>query len=471
MHYGNLSRRGFLARSMAGLTLAGLPAWFAREVIADDEAERARKSRPVAANDRILMGAIGTGTNYHRRARSSDTVKGERGIQIMRDAMRQSGVQYIAICDVDRHAREYARGIARGSSNREIRMYEDYRELLANPDIQAVTIATPDHWHAIIAIAALRAGKDVYCEKPLTLYIDEGKAILNAVRQTNRKFQTGSQQRSDARFRLACELIRNGRIGHVQRIETRIGDNPRGGPFAVRPVPDGLNWDFWLGQTPRVDYIPQRCHYDFRWWYEYSGGKMTDWGAHHNDIAQWGLGMDHSGPVAIEKVRADAPSTDRRSYNCPPHFVVRYTYANGSNGSPGTVLDCMSDGENGIQFYGEGGKWIFVSRGTIRASDPALLDERPKRAVRLERSTDHMGNFIHAVRDRSLTPICNVEVGHRSVSVCHLGNVAIRTGLRLQWNPQEQVFTGAHADEANRWLRREMRDPWAAEWRRLTANA
>jgi predicted dehydrogenase len=473
MHYGNVSRRGFLARSMTGLTLgAGLPAWFASEVIAEDEADRARKSRPVAANDRIHMGAIGVGTNYHRRARSGDAVHGERGIQIMRDAMRQSGVQYVAVCDVDRHAREYARNVARGNSNREIRMYEDYRELLANPDIQAVTIATPDHWHAIIAIAALRAGKDVYCEKPLTLYIGEGKAILNAVRQTNRKFQTGSQQRSDARFRLACELVRNGRIGKVERIETRIGDNPRGGPFSVRAVPEGLNWDFWLGQTPHVDYIPQRCHYDFRWWYEYSGGKMTDWGAHHNDIAQWGLGMDDSGPVAIEKVRADAPSTDRHSFNCHPHFVVRYTYGNGSNGNHGTVLDCMSDGENGIQFYGEGGKWIFVSRGTIRASNQRLLDEAlPQSAVRLEVSNDHMGNFMRAVRDRSRTPICNEKVGHRSVSVCHLGNVAIRTGLHLHWNPQEQVFTGQHADEANRWLRREMRDPWAAEWRRLTANA
>jgi len=457
---------------MAGLTLgAGLPAWFARELIAEEQQERSRKARPVAANDRIAMGAIGTGTNYRRRARASDTVHGERGIQIMRDAMRQPSVEYVAVCDVDQHAREYARGVARGNSNREVRMYEDFRELLANPNIQAVTIATPEHWHAMIAIAAMRAGKDVYCEKPLTLWIDEGKAIVNAARQTNKKFQTGSQQRSEARFRLACELVRNGRIGRVERIETRIGDNPRGGPFETRPVPEGLNWDFWLGQTPRVDYIPERCHYEFRWWYEYSGGKMTDWGAHHNDIAQWGLGMDHSGPTAVEVERADAPATGTRSYNCHPHFVVKYTYANGPNGGNGTVLRCMSDGENGIQFYGEDGKWIFVSRGRIGASDERLIDEPlPQSAVRLEASNNHMANFFHAVRDRSRQPICNAEVGHRSVTVCHLGTIALRSGLRLHWNPQEQVFVGEHADEGNRMLRREIRDPWVAEWRRLTTN-
>jgi predicted dehydrogenase len=472
MNRGNLSRRGFLARSLAGLTVgAGLPAWFANEVLAQAQ-QQPNRTRPVGANDRILMGAIGVGTNYHRRRRNSDAVHGERGIQIMRDALGQPGVQYVAVCDVDQHAREYARNVARGRGTHEVRMYGDYRELLANPDIQAVTIATPDHWHAIIAIAALRAGKDVYCEKPLTLWLDEGKAIVNAVHQTNKKFQTGSQQRSDNRFRLACELVRNGRIGRVQRIETRIGDNPRGGPFQVRQVPEGLNWDFWLGQTPRVDYIPERCHYDFRWWYEYSGGKMTDWGAHHNDIAQWALGMDNSGPVQIETVRADQPANDPHSYNTHPHFVVQYTYANGPNGSNGTVLQCMSDGENGIQFYGEDGKWIFVSRGTIRASDRRLLDEAlPSNAVRLENSPNHMGNFMHAVRDRSRQPICHAEVGHRSVSVCHLGNIANRTVLRLHWNPQEQVFVGENAAEANRWLRREIRDPWAAEWRRLTSQA
>jgi predicted dehydrogenase len=472
MDKGNLSRRGFMARSMAGLTLgAGLPVWFARELVAEEEAEKSKANRPVAANERIVMAAIGTGTNFHNRG--NGPLRGERGIAIMGDAMNQPGVEIVAVCDVDRHAREFARDQVRNHRNNNNRpaprMYEDFREVLANRDIQAVLIATPDHWHALIAIAAMRAGKDVYCEKPLTLWVDEGKAIVDVARQTNRKFQTGSQQRSDARFRLACELVRNGRIGRVERVETRIGDNPVGGPFAVAPVPEGLNWDFWQGQTPRVDYIPKRCHYDFRWWYEYSGGKMTDWGAHHNDIAQWGLGMDNSGPVAVEVERADAPSRNPNSFNCHPHFVVRYTYANGPNGANGTVLSCMSDGENGIQFYGEDGKWIFVSRGAIRASDERLLREPlPASAVRLEVSTNHMGNFLQAVRDRSRQPICNANVGHRSVSVCHLGTIALRSGLRLQWNPEQQTFVGENAEAGNRMLRREIREPWGTEWRRLT---
>jgi predicted dehydrogenase len=463
---------------MAGLTLgAGLPAWFARELLAEEEQAQAARGRPVAANGRIVMGVVGTGTNYHRR-RGNEGVHGERGIQIMREAMRQPGVEIVAVCDVDRHAREFARDQVQsarypGSQNNRPapRMYEDYRELLANRDIQAVLIGTPDHWHALVAIAALRAGKDVYCEKPLTLWLDEGKAIINAVRQTGRKFQTGSQQRTEfnGRFRLACELVRNGRIGRVRRIETRIGSNPTGGPFEVRPVPEGLNWDFWLGQTARVDYIPQRCHYDFRWWYEYSGGKMTDWGAHHNDVAQWALGMDNSGPVAIEVVRAEPPSGDPHSYNCHPNFEVQYTYANGSNGANGTILLCQSRGENGVRFEGEDGKWIFVSRGTIRASDPALLNQGlPEGAVRLGTSNNHMANFLEAVRDRSREPVCNAQVGHRSASVCHLGNIAIRSGLRLRWNPEQEQFVGENAAEANRWLRRDIREPWAAEWRRLT---
>jgi predicted dehydrogenase len=240
-------------------------------------------------------------------------------------------------------------------------------------------------------------------------------------------------------------------------------------------VPEGLNWDFWQGQTPRVDYIPQRCHYEFRWWYEYSGGKMTDWGAHHNDIAQWGLGMDDSGPVAVETVTADQPSRDRHSYNCHPNFRVQYTYANGPNGGNGTVLTCMSQGENGVQFYGEDGRWIFVSRGRIAAGrgnqpEQRLLQEPlPANAVRLMAVTNHMGNFLEAIRDRSRQTICPAQVGHRSVSVCHLGNIAIRSGWRLRWDPQQEQFVGERAEEANRWLRRDMREPWAAEWRRMTS--
>jgi predicted dehydrogenase len=479
MNKGNMSRRGFLARSLAGLTLgAGLPMWYAREVLAE---QQEAQGRPAAGGrEPIVMGAIGVGTNYTRR-RGGGAVHGERGIQIMRDAMGR-GARFIAVCDVDRHNRDFAARIA----GRGCQAVEDFRELLRNRDIRAVTIGTPDHWHALIAVAAMRAGKDVYCEKPLTLTIDEGKGIVRVAAATNRVFQTGSQQRTEFRgmFRLAAELVRNNRIGQVRRITTLIGGNPTTrDPFRVAAPPDGLNWDFWQGQTPRVDYVPERCHYEFRWWYEYSGGKMTDWGAHHNDTAQWALNMDSSGPVAVEGT-GTRPDMRANCYNCHPTFEARYTYANGPGGREGTVLSCRSGPpadfparrangspeDNGVLFEGEDNKWIFVSRGRIIANDGdnrtsrILTEALPAGATRLPRADSQMGNFLDCVRSRQ-QPICNPTVGHRSATVCHLGNIAIRTGRRLRWDPAMERFTGEHAEEANRMLSREMRGDWAQFWR------
>src|SRR5581483_6195367 len=274
----------------------------------------------------------------------------------------------------------------------------------------------------------------------------------------------------------------------VQRITTLIGDNPTGGPFPVEPVPEGLNWDFWLGRTAQAPYTTNRCHYNFRWWYDYSGGKMTDWGAHHNDIAQWGLGMDDSGPVTVNG-RGTPPPNDPMSYNCHKDFEIQYTYANGSNGSDGTRLICRSGPpadfvarddnnrpiNNGILFEGEGGKWIFVSRSLIKANDgnhmtsKLITEPLPEGAVRLPRPPQvqgarHMANFLECVRTRQ-QPICNVNVGHRSVSVCHLGTIAMRffPGQTLRWNPQEQQFVGENAEQANSHLDRPYRAPWRLE--------
>ena len=473
MNHGNLSRRGFLTRSVGALTAAGLPLWYAQQIVV--EAQEATPARRVGANDRLTMAAIGTGTNRLRRG--TGPIRGERGYGIMREAMNQTGVQMIAVCDVDRPNAEFAQNSVRTAErggSRECTVSGDYRELLQNRSIDAVTIGTPDHWHAAIAIAAMRAGKDVYCEKPLTLTIDEAKTLVRVSRETNKILQTGSQQRSDGRFRLACELVRNGRIGHVRKITTLIGSNPVGGPFAEQPVPEGLNYDFWLGPTPREPYTNNRCHYEFRWWYQYSGGKMTDWGAHHNDIAQWALGMDESGPIAIQG-HGTAPSADRMSYNCHPRFEVTYTYGNGTNGGPGTQLVCR-DGppegfparngnrphDNGVLFEGQDNKWIFVNRGTIIASDRALIDDPlPQSATRLPVSSHHMTNFVESVRARR-QPICHVGVGARSVIVCHLGTIAMRffDNQRLTWDPAEQRFTGERAEEANRHLSRPYRDPY-----------
>ncbi len=440
MNRGNLSRRGFLQRSLAALAATGMPAWYAREVLAADEASAAAK-KP-AANDRIVMGAIGIGSPQ------------SRGLAIYGDAKRHKGVEYAAACDVDGRHLKRALGIMK-KDGFAATGYKDFRELLDRKDINAVTIATPDHWHALIAIEAMRKGKDVYCEKPLALTVEEGKALVKVARETNRVFQVGSQQRSDGRFRMACELVRNGRIGKVVRVETRIGENPRGGPFPVVQPPKELDWDFWLGPTPNVAYVERRCHYEFRWWYEYSGGKMTDWGAHHNDIAQWGLGMDGSGPNAVEAQGVVSPDPPPNSYNCHPHFMVVYAYPDN------THLVCTSGGQNGIKFIGEEGHWIFVSRGKIDASDRKLLEEPlPSNAKRLQVSNDHMGNFLDCLKTRQ-KPICDVEIGHRSVTVCHIGVIALRSGKKLRWDPAKEAFLD-DAD-ANKWLHRDMRAPWKLE--------
>jgi predicted dehydrogenase len=481
MSFGNLSRRGFLARSAAGLAAVGLPVWYAQEMIAFAQ-ENANQPAP-AANDRIVMGAIGTGTNRTRRAANA-RLQGERGFGIMNNAMNNNAVRMIAVADVDRPNAEFAaQAVNTKYQSMDCQIFEDYRRLLENREIEAVTIGVPDHWHAIIAISAMRAGKHVYCEKPLTLTLEEGKAVVRVARETGKTLQTGSQQRSEMNgvFRLAADLVRNNRIGFVHKVTTLVGDNPEGGPFQTAAVPAGLNWDFWQGPTPRVDYVPQRCHYDFRWWYEYSGGKMTDWGAHHNDSAQWALNMDNSGPIAVRATATHAPPRMPNSYNCHRDFEIIYTYGNGRNGGEGTRLYCRANPpqgwnirspkstgrggnqpqNNGVLFEGENNQWIFVHRGGIFASNPKLISEPlPQNAPRLQVLNNHMNNFLDCVRSRQ-TPIAHVGAGHRSCSVCHLGNIALKVGQPLQWNPQDERFTGAHAEEANRHLSRPYREGYA----------
>lgn len=435
---GSLSRRGFLDRSLAALTLSGLPLWYAHEVLAEEQQQdaQAEKAKTAGPNDQIVMGAIGVGG---------------QGTEIMKWAKRKPGVKFVAVCDVDSsHAAKAAKEVGK-----DCKEYHDFRELLSRHDLNAVTIGTVDHWHALTSIAAMKAGCDVYCEKPLSLTIAEGKAMVQAARKYHRVFQTGSMRRSDDRYRLACELVRNGRIGKVHTVEARIGDNPIGGPFNTSPVPKELDWDFWKGPTADVPYVKERCHYEFRWWYEYSGGKLTDWGAHHNDIAQWGLGKDSTGPVHVT-ASGLSPSDKPNSYNCHPHFAVTYVYADG------THLITSSDGENGNRFIGDDG-WIFVNRERIEASNPKLIEEPlPKDATRLYVSNDHMGNFLDGVRTRK-PPICDVEIGYRSVTVCHLGAISLRLGIPLDWDPVAEKFVGPRTEKGNAMISREMRSPWRLE--------
>ncbi|MBM4001059.1 MAG: Gfo/Idh/MocA family oxidoreductase [Planctomycetes bacterium] len=373
---------------------------------------------------------------------------------VIADKARAHG-DIVAIADVDRHVREQARA-AFGSTPR---IFEDYRDLLARPDVDLVTIGTPDHWHVKMAIDACRAGKDVYVEKPLSLTVDEGKKLGDVVRETGRVVQVGSWQRSDARFRLAAELVRQGRIGPLRRVDVVLGKNPTGGPFEHRPPPKHLNWNLWQGQTPDVAYVEERCHYTFRWWLEYSGGQLTDWGAHHIDIAQWAIGEP---PVRVEGT-ASFPSV-ASGYNVPTDFEVTYAYPRG------IVMTVSDHGRNGILFTGEEGR-IFVNRETI-AGKPIdeLADHpfpresfslypndnraRPERMGKLDAIVNHMGNFLDCVASRA-APISDVESQHRAAATCHIGNIALRLGRPLAWDPVAEQFE--NDAEANGMLARETR--------------
>jgi predicted dehydrogenase len=371
----------------------------------------------------------------------------------------------VAICDVDRTHLDKAQATYRKAT-----AYSDYRKLCDRTDIDVVINATPDHWHTLINLRALRSGKDVYSEKPLTLTIDEGKRVVATVRETGRILQTGSQQRSDKTFRLACELVRNGRIGKVRRVRVWLPTGLREGPFSAKPVPKELDWDFWQGQTPSVAYVAEKCHRMFRYWWEYSAGTMTDWGAHHNDIALWGLGKDRSGPVSVEGKALVQPIPG--GYTAASQYQLKFVYEDGiehlctttsANGWAGAVLGQPRPGEkyHGVQFEGEEG-WIYVSRGgTIEASAPELLSvPLPAGAKRLYASDDHMGNFFDCVKSRK-APICEAEIGHRSASVCHLGAIALRLGRRLSWDPHTEAFKDDI--EATKLLAREMRKPYTYE--------
>jgi predicted dehydrogenase len=435
-----ISRRSFIKRCSLAGAAAGLPAWFVERDLA--EAAPIRKLGP---NDRPAIALVGCGGMGRGDASN---------------AKRFGDI--VAVCDVDAgHASAAADQFASGGKKPAI--FDDLRKVMKRDDIDVILNATPDHWHTLVNMAAAKAGKDVYGEKPLTLTIDEGHHVIGAVRKGNIVLQTGTQQRSSSRFRLACELVRNQRIGQLKQITVWLPAGLREGPFTSTPPPSELNWDFWQGQTPSVDYVKQRCHLTFRFWYDYAGGTMTDWGAHHNDIARWAVGL--AGPVSIE----GAPSTQPipGGYTAFSDYEVTFTYANGVRHTVKTTHDDSIYGgvvnekgqRNGLKFEGTNG-WIWVNREEIEASDDALLHTPlPGGAERLYVSNDHMGNFFDCVHSRKL-PIADVETGHRSASVCHLGVLALRLGRKLEWNPAREKFTGEGSHEANKMLAREMRKPF-----------
>ena len=431
------SRRHFLKTSAAVAAATTLPQWFLEESVQ-------AATKPLGPNDKPGVALIGCGG---------------RGRGVAREAAALG--QMIAVCDVDDTNLAQAQ-----TAWPEAKLYKDFRKLLERDDVHIIVNGTPDHWHTLVNLAALKAGKDIYSEKPLTLTIDEGKRLVKAVRDSQRILQTGSQQRSDKHFRLACELVRSGRIGKLKHVNVWLPHGRREGPFEKTPVPAGLDWDMWQGQVAKTDFVKEKCHQTFRYFWEYSGGTTTDWGAHHNDIALWGAGFERSGPVRIEG-RSLVPMIPG-GFTAASEYAVAYTYANGvtqltrsthGNDWKGSVLDPAVQ-QHGVRFEGTGG-WIFVTRGKIEASHGDLLTTPlPSSAKRLYASDNHMKNFFDCVRSRQ-QPICDVEIGHRSVTVCHLGVIAMRLGRALKWNPATEQFVGDA--EANKWLAREQRKPWSYE--------
>lgn len=425
----SISRRCFLTASAAAGLFAGMPTIVPSRVLGKD-----------APSNRIVVACIGLGG---------------QGTQNLRAFMNATGVQVAAVCDCDRRHLEAGLSIA-GLKAADGTM--DFRTLIARDDIDVIVNSTPDHWHVPISLAAVNAGKDVFCEKPLTLTIAEGRRLADAADRYGRILQTGTQQRSDRYFRQAVECVWNQRLGRLKRIEIEIPANGVPNPidWKPQPVPEGFDYAMWLGSAPWAPYTKQRCHWYFRFISDYSGGQMTNWGSHHLDIAQWALQTDHSGPVHIEG-RGEIPADGL--FDTPDHMEVVYTYADGvqvicRTGEP------SRRGYSGLMTFTGTDGWLEVTRGMIEASNPQILYEplgaNEKRAVR---SDDHTRDFLDAVKTRR-KPMCDAHVGHRSSTICHLGVMAIQLARPLRWDPAAECFVEDAA--ANRLLDRPARS-WQSD--------
>ena len=403
-------------------------------------------------SERIAIGVIGLGG---------------RSIQLINDLLRQPDAQIVMLCDVDKvhyRDREWGKGMMYGRDgvrqylekkspgNKGIVVTDDFREVCGSDKVDAVVIATPDHWHALCTLEATRNGKDVYCEKPVTHTFAEGKAVYRDVAKRKTVFQTGSQQRSTSGFRKAVELIRNGHIGALKRIE--VGLNPGYerpmSDITTGKIPKGLDYEMWCGPAPRLPYMRARHH---RWWRghrAFGGGVLMDWIGHHNDIAHWAMDLDHSGPVEVKAVNWKFPESS--VYDSPYRYEVQCRYANG------VLTSIDSHRRNGILFHGENGR-IFVNRGGVEASDKRLLaknfDPGPETVYR---SDDHMRNFLDCIKSRK-SCIAPAETAHRSITPGHLAYVSHALGRTLKWDPISEAIPGD--DEANKLLNvNEYRHPW-----------
>ncbi|MEM9657097.1 MAG: Gfo/Idh/MocA family oxidoreductase [Planctomycetota bacterium] len=459
------SRRNFLRTSVAGGAGVGLSYFVGNQSLG-----RGLSKSP---NEQPVLGFIGCGIRYHN---------------IVRPAMEYGPAA--ALCDVDMLQLGRAKQVVFETNVEldrplDVRTYEDYRHVLDRDDVDAVVIATPDHWHSKIAVEALQAGKDVYCEKPLTLTIREGQQILKALDQTDRIMQVGTQQRTemDKRFAKAAALVRGGRIGKVKRVTTAIGGSLECDALPKTAAPKVLNWDLWLGQTPLVDYrqgdkihamgygagFPySRTHNYFRWWYEYSGGKLTDWGAHHVDVAMWALDLV-DGPIGVIEIEPESvnhpvpfddhgmPTQDDR-FNAAVSFNVKVTLPGGIEMRVRDTADDLGF-ENGIMFEGEEGRF-FVNRGKLTGRPVEQLEEDPLPEDALTKlygrqpPSSHFDDFFGCMKTRD-TPVSDVASHHRAISLCHAVNIAMRLDRKLQFDTDSEQFIGDSA--ANGLVGREQR--------------
>ncbi len=449
MSLSHIDRRNFIKTTAAASAAVSVPYFFSQPQTLAQESK----------NDRFRIGLIGAGG---------------MGMGNMNSA--KDFVDVVAIADVDSGRLAAANEKLSGGK---ADTYEDYRKVIERKDLDGIHIATPDHWHSKPLIEAMLAGKDVYCEKPLTLTIDEGKKIREVQKQTGRIIQVGTQQRSTFdKFVKALAIVAEGRVGKIKRIEASIGGAPACSEIPVAEVPSGLNWERWLGPAPMVDYRLSENkkntngHYEFRWWYEYSGGKLTDWGAHHVDIANWALKLNGqtAGPIEIGG-NAEHPvefkngfpvQTDRYNTATKFNFVVKYP--------GGTELIIRNDEDNGVLIEGDKGR-IFVSRGKVSGAPVEQLADNPLpedaiskvyKGLPMEYNErkQHWANFIHCVRERK-EPISDVHSHMQMLNVCHLAGISARFGRTLKWDDATEQIVGD--DEANSFLARPYRAGYEIE--------
>ncbi|MBP8131435.1 MAG: Gfo/Idh/MocA family oxidoreductase [Candidatus Hydrogenedentes bacterium] len=407
-----------------------------------------------APNERIQIALIGAGG---------------QGKGLTENAIKHKRVRIVAVCDVDKaRLAEAKRLVDEYYGDQNCASHGDYREVLARDDVDAVIVATPDHWHAIICVEAAKRGKDIYCEKPLTWSLGEGRAVVKAVKENNRIFQVGSMQRSGRQFKQACEFVRNGYLGHISHILVSLPNYGNAIWVDEFPKPpEELDWEFYVGPATWTPFHPKRYHWDWRWWMSFGGGQMMDWIGHHGDIAHMAMDWDNTGPIEVEGVRWD-PVTERNNlYDAPAQYHFECKYANGTTMTVANasnmpdVFKSNATGELGTMFFGDGGQWLYVDRSGIKASDDKLTKTRFKQSdFRFRREGNHMTDFIECVASREEC-IAPVNAGHRSASIGHLGKIACMLGAKFQWNPETETVVDNPA--LNGMLTRKYRGDWRLE--------